>query len=473
MRDDFFWLNTINRATVVVGCRNKQFDETLARRAARGIKAVEAAGRADPSKRVKKYIAWEPMFIAAAGPEVTVIHAGRSSQDILSTVRAAMLRDDLLEFAGALEDVIGALLELARRHRDTIVPSYTNGVAAQPTSYGHTLSAVAASLLRTRVRVQQTLEAFDACAMGSTVLNGTCWPLDRAGMARTLGFARPVANALDATSMSPVDFPLQAASCAAEAAVRIGSMINDIMVQYAQPRPWILLREGGENTYVSSAMPQKRNPGLMNNCREDCSDVIGAMMTAFTRAHNVVPGMVDGKSTDKNGRMMASAVAMLKRFSKVLAGLVISPERALEELNSDWTASQEIADRLMRDHGLPFRIGHHVASRMVGWARANNVLPLAFPYEEFERIYREEIQEEFPEGDPKLPMSREEFQAALDPRSIVRNRATAGSCAPAEVDRLIDEAQKELSDLASQRTAQIERIDAALAELNTAFETLL
>ena len=132
MRDDFFWLNTINRATVVVGCRNKQFDETLARRAARGIKAVEAAGQADPSKRVKKYIAWEPMFIAAAGPEVTVIHAGRSSQDILSTVRAAMLRDDLLEFAGALEDVIGALLELARRHRDTIVPSYTNGVPRSP-----------------------------------------------------------------------------------------------------------------------------------------------------------------------------------------------------------------------------------------------------------------------------------------------------------------------------------------------------
>ncbi|MGN1209373.1 MAG: argininosuccinate lyase, partial [Duodenibacillus sp.] len=230
---------------------------------------------------------------------------------------------------------------------------------------------------------------------------------------------------------------------------------------------------GGENTYVSSAMPQKRNPGLMNNCREDCSDVIGAMMTAFTRAHNVVPGMVDGKSSDKNARTMATAQTMVKRFAKVLAGLVISPERALEELNSDWTASQEIADRLMRDHGLPFRIGHHVASRMVGWARANNVLPLAFPYEEFERIYREEIEEEFPEGDPRLPMSREEFAAALDPRSIVRNRATHGSCAPAEVERLIDEATRELDALSAARSAMVERIDAALADLDTAFETLL
>ena len=61
--------------------------------------------------------------------------------------------------------------------------------------------------------------------------------------------------------------PLEVASALAAAAVRIGSMVDDIMVQYAQPRPWIILQEGGENTYVSSAMPLKRNPGLMNNCR--------------------------------------------------------------------------------------------------------------------------------------------------------------------------------------------------------------
>ena len=130
IRDDFFWLNKINRATVVVGLKNAQFDADLARRAAKGIAAVEADGEADPAKLVKKYIQREPMLIAHAGPEITVIHAGRSSQDILSTVRTAMLRDRLLTFAAGLDDVIGDLLTLAERHRDTVVPSYTNGVAA-------------------------------------------------------------------------------------------------------------------------------------------------------------------------------------------------------------------------------------------------------------------------------------------------------------------------------------------------------
>ncbi|MBP3438186.1 MAG: argininosuccinate lyase [Sutterella sp.] len=473
IRDDFFWLNKINRATVVVGLKNAQFDEALARRAARGIAAVEAEGEADPAKRVKKYIAWEPMFIAAAGPEVTVIHAGRSSQDILSTVRTAMLRDRMLTFAAGLDDVIGDLLKLAERHRDTVVPSYTNGVAAQPTSYAHYLLGITASLLRVRERTGAAIARYNESSMGATVLNGTCWPLDRAGMAESLGFPRPVENALDATSLFPVDAPLEAASCAAQAAVRIGSMINDIMVQYAQPRPWILLKEGGENTYVSSAMPQKRNPGLMNNCREDCSDVIGEMMTSFTRVHNVVPGMVDGKSTAKNARMMTTAAGMLARFRKVLAGLVINPERALEELNSDWTASQEIADRLMRDHGLPFRIGHHMASRMVGFARANGILPLDFPYAEMQRIYREEITEEFPEGDPVLPMTEAEFRDALDPRRIVAGRRTAGSCAPSEIDAMLGTAVSRLAELRAEREACARRIDESLERLDLAFETLI
>lgn len=61
-KDEFFWLNAVNRATVVTGLRNGQFGEDLARRAAAGIAAVEAMGEADPALRVKSYIAWEPLL---------------------------------------------------------------------------------------------------------------------------------------------------------------------------------------------------------------------------------------------------------------------------------------------------------------------------------------------------------------------------------------------------------------------------
>ena len=473
MRDEFFWLNQISKATVVVGLKNGQFDEALAKDAARGIAAVEAQGETDPAKRVKSYIAWEPLLIEAAGQKVTVIHAGRSSQDMLSTQRTAMLRDKLTDMAALLEEVIGDLLTLAERHRDTIVPSYTNGVAAQPTSYAHYLLGNIASLLRVRERMADTYCRFNASAMGACVLNGTGWPLDREGMAHALGFPKPVTNALDATSLWTVDFPLDVASAAAELAVRLGSMVNDIMVQYAQPRPWILLKEGGDNTYVSSAMPQKRNPGLMNNCREECSEVVGEMMKSFMRAHNVVPGMIDGKRAAKFNAPVDAAIGMMTRFRKILAGLTVNPERALEELNSDWTASQEIADRLMCDHGLPFRVGHHMASRMVGYARANGILPNDFPYGEMQRIYREEISAEYPEGPESLPMSEAEFHDALDPRKIVAGRKTSGSASPGEVERMIRLFRQELETFVRVRNEHSEKITEALEQLDRDFARLL
>ena len=471
--DEFFWISAINKATVVVEGRNGLFDEALLRLAAKGIDAVEKAGDADPAKRPASYIAYEPLLIAATNPEVTAIHAGRSSQDILSTMRIAIMRDRAMTFAESFDRVIAKILELARANLNTIVPNYTNGVAAQPTSYAHYLLGFAAPLLRDRARLEEYLSRYNISSMGAMVLNGTGWPLDRDGMAKALGFDRPVRNAFDATCEAPVDTALEFASIVGSVAIHLGSMVNDIMVQYAQPRPWILLAEGGENTYVSSAMPQKRNPGLMNNCRADCSDVVSEMNAVFMRVHNVVPGMTDGKSVAKNGRMPKAAVGMCERFLKVLNGLRINPARALEELNSDWTASQEIADRLMREHGLPFRIGHHMASRMVSYARANGLLPLNFPYAEIVRIYREEITEEFPEASPVFSMSEAEFRDALDPRKIVENRRTAGSARPSEVEAMIGEEEAALLALKSKLEAREGQVEKALEALDADFRRYL
>ncbi len=470
--DEFFWISTINKATVVINRASGLIDEKTAALAAGGIREVEAQAGRDPARRVKRYIDYEPMLIAATSPEVTLIHAGRSSQDILSTMRMAIDREEAFALAGALDAVIGRLLELARAHRDTVVPNYTNGVAAQPNSYAHYLLGFVAAFLRDRERLSQCMARYDMCSMGATVLNGTGWPLDRDAMARRLGFARPVRNAFDATCEAPADYPLEIASIAAAAAIHVGSMINDIMVQYAQPRPWIILQEGGENTYVSSAMPQKRNPGLMNNCRADASDVVGELCAVMMRMHNVVPGMVDGKSVAKNSRMCRAAVSMLERFLKVLNALRINPERALEELNSDWTASQEIADRLMRDYGLPFRIGHHMASRMVSWARANNVLPLEFPYARMQQIYREEIEEEFPGVSPELPMSEAEFHDALDPRKTLAGRRTAGSARPEEVEAMLAEDEEALAANRKALAAARAGVEAALAALEGDFSRI-
>ena len=302
-----------------------------------------------------------------------------------------MLRDKMLELADQLHATTTTMVDLAERHAGTIVPNYTNGVAAQPNSLGHYLLGHAAGLDRDAQRIREAYARIDRSAMGTTVLNGTGWPLNRQRMAEYLGFPALVENAYDASQISSMDHPVEVAGIVTSVALHSGNLVEDIMTQYAQTRPWMLLEEGGENTYVSSAMPQKRNPGLLNNTRSDASQAIALAMGPVLQTHNITPGMPDPKDVADNAAMVDAGIATLSRLDAVLQALVIDQDRALEELNSDWTASQEIADRLMRDHGLPFREGHHVASEIVTHARRNGMGPLDFPYAEAQRIYADAV----------------------------------------------------------------------------------
>lgn len=286
----------------------------------------------------------------------------------------------MLELADQLHITTTTLVDLAERHAATIVPNYTNGVAAQPNSLGHYLLGHAAGLDRDAQRIREAYARIDRSAMGTTVLNGTSWPLNRQRMADYLGFAGLVENAYDASQISSMDHPVEVASIVTSVALHSGNFVEDVMTQYAQTRPWMLLEEGGENTYVSSAMPQKRNPGLLNNTRSDASAAITLAMGPVIQTHNITPGMSDPKGAADNAAMVDAGIGTLARLDAVLKALVIDEARALEELNSDWTASQEVADRLMREHGLPFREGHHVASEIVTYARQSGLGPLDFPY---------------------------------------------------------------------------------------------
>ncbi len=471
VRDEFFWLGEINKATAVINTDAGLLDKAIAPRLAAGVAKVIEEGNRPGAKRPSTVITFEPLLIKAAGEDVTLLHAGRSSQDMHATYRAAMLRDNMLALAGQLNQTAGTLVELAARHVDTIVPNYTNGVAAQPNSYGHYLLGHAAGLARDAQRIREAYARIDRSAMGTTVLNGTSWPLDRQRMADYLGFSALVDNAYDASQISSMDEPVEAASIVTSIALHTGNFIEDVMTQYAQSRPWILLQEGGGNTYVSSAMPQKRNPGLLNATRSDASTAITLAMGPVIQMHNITPGMSDPKDQQQNAAMVESAVAMLKKWDRVLKALVISPDRALEELNSDWTASQELADVLMRKYKLPFRVGHHFASEIVSYAREHGIKPLDFPYAEAQRIYREAVHgSNYP---AELPMAEAEFRSTLDPVAIVKNRATVGGPQPAEMERMLKQARAQLAEQDAWIKARRQHIDESLARLDGDFEKLL
>ena len=470
-RDPFFWLGEINKATAVINTDEGLLDKSMAPRLAAGVAQVIRDGNQPGAKRPASVITFEPLLIKAAGEDVTLLHAGRSSQDMQATYRSAILRDPRLERAGQLNATASSLVDLAARQTGTVVPNYTNGVAAQPNSYGHYLLGHAAGLARDAQRIREAYARIDRSPMGTTVLNGTSWPLDRERMARYLGFTALVDNAYDASQISSMDQPVEVGAIVASIALRTGNFVEDVMTQYAQPRPWILLQEGGGNTYVSSAMPQKRNPGLLNDTRSDASTAVTLALGPVIQTHNITPGMSDPKDVKQNSAMVDAGISALKRWDRVLKAMVINPERALEELNSDWTASQELADVLMRKYKLPFRDGHHFASEVVSYAKANNIKPLDFPYEQARRIYADAMKDS--KYGTELPMSEAEFRSTLDPVAIVKNRATLGGPQPAEMERMLRQARDQLASQDAWIKARRAHIDDALAELDKRFDALV
>jgi len=470
-RDNFYWLGQINKASDIVNTSEGLLTPEEGRNIAQGIRKVLADGSRPGAPRPANVVAFEPYLIKAAGPQVTKIHAGRSSQDMLTTVGIMEQREHLLDMAKELNKVQADLIRLAEENKETVIPNYTNGVQAQPNSLAHYLIAYANAYNRDMQRTREYFARLNRSPMGSTVLNGTGWPLNRDRMAAYLGFDGLAYNTYDAGQVFPQEAPIETGGITNCIAIHTTSFIEEIMQQYAQPRPWILLKEGGGNTYVSSAMPQKRNPGILNSCRGDASTLLGMSMEAAFRSHNIPAGMADGRL---NGRrdLMPQGTKVLSGLDRILNNLVIKPERSLEELDLDWTCSQEIADELMKNHGIPFRTGHHFASEIVTYARANNITPKDFAYDKAQMVY-EKLAKDDPVLPKAFPMTEDEWNHAKDPVAIIHNRKVKGGPQPAELEKMISMAKNDLADNENWVSRQEEKLAAAENKLNGDFQEML
>lgn len=469
--DNFYWLGQINKATDIINTDEQLLTKDQGQRFARSIDKVIKEGNKPGAERPSVVITFEPLLIKAHGSEeITMLHAGRSSQDMLSTIGIIMTREQLLELSQSLNNMQQTMLDLAEANKDTYIPNYTNGVAAQPNSYAHYLLGYAYAFARDAERLQQYYDRLNRSPMGATVLNGTGWPLDRERMAGYLGFDSIAYNTYDAGQIYTSESPVEAASVSNTIALHIGSFIEEIMQQYAQPRPWILLQEGNGNTYVSSAMPQKRNPGILNNARTDASTLLAEGTGTLFRAHNVPVGMYDGRKGADT--LLKHTGKLVNDFDRILKALTVNPQRSLEELNLDWTCSQEIADVLMRKYQIPFRTGHHFASEIVTYARANNIAPSDFTYADAQKIYAQ-LAAADANIPAMLPMTEQEFKEALNPADIVAHRAVKGGPQKAELEKMLQQCRKQLDKNRAWTEKALAKQQSAETKLNSDFELLL
>jgi argininosuccinate lyase len=460
------FLDQINKACIVMLAEAGIVPRATAARIAVGIAKVIEQTRTEVQnsgvpRRSADYLDYEPRLTAVVGADASRLHSGRSRQDIASTIARMNLREGLLKEIEALIVAREKTLALAARHTETIIPAYTHGVQAQPTTFAHYLHAFAAALARETQRLREAYQRINRNPLGAAALATSSFPIDRRRLEVLLGFEGLLENAYDANHLAPVDSALDVASALSIAAVQIGQFAQDMHTQYADPQPWFLLATG-ELTGVSSIMPQKRNPAALEQLRAQSSILLGEMQTVFLISHNNRTGMFDYRMYDPVpcGR----ALQVLKILQQIMDGLVVNQERALAEVKADYSTTTEIADALMLKADVPFRIGHHFASKLTDYGRGNKLKLHDIPYAEAARIYHEQTQQ-------ALPLSEAQFREVISAEYMVFGRKGIGGPQLSEVNRMLAEARAGVDADASwlkNRTGHLASADAALGQAFTA-----
>ncbi|HQU49436.1 MAG TPA: argininosuccinate lyase [Casimicrobiaceae bacterium] len=321
----------------------------------------------------------EKRLTALVGDAGKRLHTGRSRNDQVATDLRLWLRREIDLMASRLRALRRALVDLAERHADTIMPGFTHLQVAQPVTFGHHLLAYEAMFARDSERLAGCRARVNRMPLGSAALAGTSYPIDRARVARDLGFEAPCANSLDA--VSDRDFAIEFAAFASLVMVHL-SRFSEELVLWSSPRYGFVALADRYCT-GSSIMPQKKNPDVPELVRGKAGRVVGHLVALVTLMK--AQPLAYNKDNQEDKEPLFDTVDTLADCLEIMADLVAHglapvPERMREAAREGYATATDLADYLVRK-GLPFRDAHEVVSRAVREAEVRGVdlaqLPLA------------------------------------------------------------------------------------------------
>ncbi|HEY2596048.1 MAG TPA: lyase family protein, partial [Chloroflexota bacterium] len=417
------------------------------------------------ARRSHDYLDFERELLAAVGPEGSWLHVGRSRQDMLSTGVSLWLRAVYLAFFEELLQVRQAMLDLARPHVETVIPIYTHGVQAQPTSLAHYLLAFLDGLARTASRATEAYARANRSPLGAGAGTTSAITINRERLAQLLGFDGIVDNAFDANLVAPIDAALELVQIFAALAIQIGQLTQDVFAQFYLVDAWLNLNPDAKLTGISSMMPQKRNPRVLEVLREHASMIIGSSESMTLLAHNVTSGMTDVRETVTSVVPAERVHELLTLLSRTVEAVVVDPRRSLAEVNRDYSAMTNLAEELVLTAGVPFREAHEFASRLTDFGRQRGLRPPDIAYADAAALYAEHAAS-------SLPLSQAACAAALDPLQILATRKGRGGPQPPEVERMLGAARQRIGDHERWLSGRQAAVALASTELDRAFDGL-
>jgi argininosuccinate lyase len=335
-------------------------------RISRGLEEIKKeldGGRLDPDpayEDIHMYI--EGRLIDKIGEVGGKLHTGRSRNEQVALDLRLYLRVEIEQIWDEIQELQEALLDQAERYLDAVMPGYTHLQRAQPILWAHHLMAYVEMLGRDAGRFHDCVKRINIMPLGSGALAGTAYPIDRAELARNLGFPEVSRNSIDA--VSDRDFALEFLAGASITMVHLSRLSEEIVLWTSAEFAFCDVPEAFATG--SSLMPQKKNPDVAELARGKAGRVFGDLVGLLTTMKGLPLSYNRDLQEDKEG--VFDAVDTLRGTLQVLAplvrGLQVNTERMRQATEEGFASATDAADYLV-SKGLPFRQAHEVIGKIV------------------------------------------------------------------------------------------------------------
>jgi argininosuccinate lyase len=397
----------------------------------------------------------ERLLVQACGESVAGrLHTARSRNDIDMTMYRMRQREFILAVLDAVQGLRLALLGLAEQHRHTVFAAHTHTQPAQPSTIAHYLLGAIEQLERDATRLQAAFACTNRNPLGSCAITGTGFPIDRNLTSDLLGFDGPTGNTYG--SIATVDYLLESVSATAVLLAGLGRVVQDLLLWCTMEFGYLRLADGF--VQCSSIMPQKRNPVALEHARAIGSKALGQAAAITLAVHNTPFGDIVDTEDDLQplvASMFRDAVRAVTLLGAAMKDATFDVARLASRAAEGGTTLTELADHLVRQHGLPFKTAHSIAARLL---KAKREAPDALLSSTLAAVSSDLI------GVP-LTYSDADIEDILSPRHFVDVRRTHGGPSPAETARAIEESRQLLQRDAGWLTRTREALTAAEGRL--------
>jgi argininosuccinate lyase len=357
------------------------------------------------------------------------IHTGRSRNEQVSLDTRLWLRDEIDTTRGRLRAVMAALVALARKYPDAVIPGYTHMRRAQAVLWPHYLLAYFEMLARDHERLSDARRRTNLLPLGSGALAGSGFPFDREAMAVDLGFAGITGNSMDVSADR--DFALDFLFAASTAMLHLSRLAEDWILYSSEEFGWLELSDGV--TSGSSLMPQKKNPDSLELLRGKSGRVFGALTSLFVTLKGLPMTYNRDMQEDKEplfegADQLAMSLEMIRVVIETTSLRTEPPARAAEE---SWVVATDLAEALARA-GTPFHQAHQIAGRLVLESVKTGRTPGDWSADELVKF---------------APEFRPEMAELLKPRAGMKTRELPGGTGPETVAWALDEAETRLAQM--------------------------